>query len=287
LSATIDELVNEFTDIDRHAIESIYREAQLYIPKLQHDWNDLTDFVQNLRGRKRRFLSSQIEALKDKASGAKKELEGLQALERTEIGSLVKSPEFAKSLKMRTDLQEKLKTLGSLEQDLQDIRSLKSQIAAAEEGLETTRETIEKEKAALGVRVSVFNKYFSKLSELLYGEQYLLHFDETARGSISFQLSAVGSNVGAGKKASQTAAFDLAYIQFLHETKINFPKFACHDGVEQIHGNQLSELLVEANQIDGQLIIATLRDKLPPMPDGYIVQNTVLELSHDDKLFRI
>ncbi|MGD0825338.1 MAG: DUF2326 domain-containing protein, partial [Terriglobales bacterium] len=153
--------------------------------------------------------------------------------------------------------------------------------------LAVTRNQVEGEKAALRKRLDIFNNYFSALSKELYGEEYLLHFDETAKGSLSFRLTAVGANVGAGKKASQTAAFDLAYIKFLQATKINFPTFVCHDGVEQIHGNQLSALLTEANLVGGQLVLATLRDKLPAMPDRFIENNTILELAQDDKLFRL
>lgn len=287
LTMTVDTIRNEFSDIDRQAVESVYREAQNYIPKLHHDWNDLADFVQNLRSRKQRFLQTQIEALQQESDKARKELLTLQAQEKEEIGTLVQSPEFIKALELRADLQEKLKQLGSLEQSLRDLKDIKSRIANVDRRLEETLQQIEQGKALLAERVSIFNKYFSELSKVLYGEQYLLHFDETERGEISFQLTAVGSNVGAGKKASQTAAFDLAYIKFLRETGINFPTFVCHDGVEQIHANQLSALLIEASQLEGQLILATLRDKLPLMPDGFIEKNTVLALAHDDKLFHL
>ena len=153
--------------------------------------------------------------------------------------------------------------------------------------LAETRKIIDQEKSALQQRLSIFNKHFSRLSELLYGEQYLLYTSDTASGSVTFQLTAVGANVGAGKKASQTAAFDLAYISFLSEAGIAFPRFVCHDGLEQIHGNQLMALLTEANQADGQLILATLRDKLPPMSPEFFKENTILELSDDDKLFHL
>jgi uncharacterized protein YydD (DUF2326 family) len=284
---TVDELKNEYADIDHHAIESIYREAHNYIPKLQHDWNDLSEFVQNLRGRKQRFLELQASALQIKADEAKQELLALQARENKEIGTLVQSRAFAQALELRADLQEKLKKLGSLEQDLQDLRDLKASIADVERELQRTKEQIEQGKALLQDRVGVFNKYFSELSKVLYGEQYLLHFDETGRGSLSFQLTAVGSNVGAGKKVSQTAAFDVAYIEFLRDTGINFPRFVCHDGVETIHGNQLSALLTAADQLNGQLVVATLRDKLPTMPDKFFEKNTILELAQDDKLFHM
>jgi uncharacterized protein YydD (DUF2326 family) len=287
LLMTIDTLKSEFSDIDRKAIESVYREAQNYIAKLHHDWNDLSDFVQNLRSRKQRYLQTQIADLQRESDKARKELVALQTQERDEIGTLVKSPEFSKALELRADLQEKLKQLGSLEQSLRDLRDTKSKIASVEARLEQTLQQIDQGKALLGERVGVFNEYFSELSKVLYGEQYLLHFDETERGEISFQLTAVGSNVGAGKKASQTAAFDLAYIKFLREAGINFPTFVCHDGVEQIHANQLSALLVEASHLEGQLILATLRDKLPPMPGKFIEENTVLSLAQDDKLFHL
>jgi uncharacterized protein YydD (DUF2326 family) len=285
IKMTIGELTSEYSDIDRAAIESIYREAQLYIPKLHHDWAELSDFIQNLRGRKERFLQQQVDALQNRSGGIRAQLINLQNQEREELATLVKSPEFVKALDLRSDLQLKYKQLGSLEQDLADIQNLKSQIANVEAELEDTRAKIEQGKAQLKERVAIFNKHFSELSKLLYGEQYLLHFDETSRGSLSFQLTSVGANVGSGKKASQTSAFDLAYIRFLNETSINFPTFVCHDGLESIHGNQLSALLITADQLNGQLIVATLRDKLPSMGDGFIAKNTILELSQDDKLF--
>lgn len=287
LALTIKELEDEYSNLDRHAVEAVYREAQSYLPKLHHDWNELTEFIQNLRGRKQRFLQSQISLFEEQAKEVAAELSSLQQRERDEIGTMVRSPEFARALELRTDLQEKLKRLGSLEQDLEDRRNLKKSIASAEKRLSETREIVEQEKAALQERLSAFNKHFSRLSELLYGEKYLLYPNDSASGSITFQLTAVGANVGAGKKASQTAAFDLAYISFLSESGINFPRFVCHDGLEQIHGNQLLALLNEANKIDGQLILATLRDKLPAMPDNFFKTNTILELSDDDKLFHL
>ena len=284
---TIEEFEGEYANIDKRAIESIYREAHRYIPKLQHDWSDLVEFVQNLRGRKQRFLLLQVAETKKRAEEINIQLDLLRAEEERQIGDLIESREFNKALEMRAELQEKLKRLGSLEQSLSDIKGIKERIAAINSLLYETQEEIEKWKETLRGNVAAFNRYFSKLSKELYGEEYLLHFDETEKGAIVFRLSSVGSNVGAGKKVSQTAAFDLAYVEFLREKRIYFPTFVCHDGVESIHANQLSALLEEAAGMNGQLILATLRDKLPPMSDGFIEKNTVLELSQEDKLFRI
>jgi uncharacterized protein YydD (DUF2326 family) len=281
----ITELRNEYADIDRNAIAVLYAEAQRYIPELQRDWTALVDFIQSLRGRKERFLLTQAVGIEEKARSLRDELAELQLREQSEIGELLKSREFNQALEVRASLQENLRRLGGLEQNLADIRELKSRIQSVDDQISFAKEKIESEKGVVRGNVAIFNKFFSKLSKELYGEEYLLHFDESLRGTIVFRLSSVGSNVGSGKKMSQTAAFDLAYIDFLHATGIRFPVFVCHDGLESIHDNQLALLLQLAAQLKGQLIVATLRDKLPEMPEGFVANNTILELSQDDKLF--
>ena len=178
-----------------------------------------------------------------------------------------------------------MKQVGGLEESLNSIQSLRASLEDIDNRLEVTRKTVEDGKAQLTQRVSLFNEFFSALSKELYGEQYLLTFDDSKNGLIVFSLTSVGANVGAGKKVSQTAAFDIAYVKFLRAAKINFPAFVCHDGVEAVHGNQLAELLTTANALDGQLVLAAIRDKLPGISATFLEENTILKLSQDDKLF--
>ncbi len=282
---SIDEFDREDSGVDEKVIESIYMEAERYFPKLHKDWSELSDFIHCLRSRKQRFLRSQLKNLTEQLELARPELRELEEREKKEVESVSAEPAFLKALELRAGHQEKLKKLGSIEQDLQDIKDLKTQISTTEANLKATQARIEDGKKLLGVRVAIFNKYFAELSKELYGEQYLLHFEETDKGALSFALTAVGANVGTGKKMSQTAAFDLAYIAFLIEAGLHFPRFVCHDGLEAIHGNQLYALLTAASESQGQLILATLRDKLPQMPADFVAHNTILELSHGDKLF--
>lgn len=287
LESTIGEFEREYADIDRGTIEAVYKDAQRYLPKLQHDWNSLVDFVHNLRGRKQVFLQDQIAELRNRSKLLRSSLDDLQASERSAIGALAALPAFSTAIELRADLREKIKQVGRLEQTLKDIEDVRTNRSQAEAELSATREQIDAARAELVDAVGVFNRFFSRLSKSLYGEEYLLHFKDTKQGKVSFSLSSVGANVGAGKKASQTAAFDLAYIAFLDERKLGFPRFVCHDGLESTHANQLSALLTEAAKSSGQLILAAIRDKLPSMPDDFIAERTVLELAQDDKFFRV
>ena len=287
ISLAIASLKHDYDNIDYVAVKSIYSEAGKYHEKLQHDWEDLSNFVANLRGRKERFLQQQLDELNEKAATAHLALSSLQVQEESLVTALRQTRAFEVALEARADLHEKLKQVGGLEESLSAIQSLRASLEDIDSKLDATRKTVEDGKAQLTQRVSLFNEFFSSLSKELYGEQYLLTFDESKSGSVVFSLTSVGANVGAGKKVSQTAAFDIAYIKFLRAADINFPSFVCHDGVEAVHGNQLSELLTTANGLDGQLILAAIRDKLPGISATFLEENTILELAQDDKLFRL
>lgn len=284
IDQAISGLKSDYENIDFQAVKSIYAEAGKYNEKLQHDWEEVSTFVANLRGRKERFLLAQLSALNDAASMARNELKLLQRHEEQVLASLQQSRAFEVAVEARNELHEKLKQVGRLEESLAAIQNLRKMLIQIDRDIESTRLAIAEGKALLTERVRLFNEFFSGLSKELYGEQYLLTFNEE-NGTIVFSLTSVGANVGDGKKASQTAAFDIAYIKFLREAGINFPAFVCHDGIEAIHGNQLLALLNTANAMDGQLVVAAIRDKLPDISDDFLKQNTVVELSQDDKLF--
>ncbi len=286
IDLSIAELDSEHAGIDHKAIEIIYKEASKFLPVLHHDWVELSDFIKNLRGRKRRFLQTQRIQLSRRAEDLQEQLRHLQDQENAQLKEVSHLPDFTRAISVRAELQEKYKRLGSLEQDLEDITELRSQLDTIEKNLAITQAHITNAKDLLSKRVAVFNRYFSKLSKSLYGEEYLLHFEEK-KNLIVFQLAAVGANVGTGKKMSQTAAFDLAYTRFLEDEHLPFPTFVCHDGIESIHGNQMTALLTEASEHSGQFIVATLRDKLPGLPDGFLSSNTVLELSQEDRFFKL
>ena len=133
-------------------------------------------------------------------------------------------------------------------------------------------------------RITLFNKYFSKMSNILYGEHYLL-FQKKKENGYDFAIQNIEGNPSAGKKKGQIAAFDFAYIQFADELAIRCLHFILHDQLENIHDNQLNTLFEVANHLNGQYIVPILRDKVPENID--ISPYTILTLSQDDKLFKI
>ena len=82
------------------------------------------------------------------------------------------------------------------------------------------------------------------------------------------------------------ASFDLSYIKFADEKKIPCLHFILQDQIENVHANQISNLLTEiVDEVNCQYVLPVLRDKLPPNIN--VQKMETLHLSQRDKLFRI
>lgn len=283
---TIEQLTRAEANVDIELVRQLYQEAQVFIPELQKEFNELADFVKGLKKRKLDYLKSRLPETRQIFGRLRDELHQLNVREQVALVPIRSELDSPDLLTLREQLRDAYIKLGGLEESANSFARLRAEEERVDAALRETQRRLDESRGRLEKNVEIFNKHFSKLSKALYDETYLLHFDEDKKtGAFQFSISHVGSNVGTGKKATQTAAFDLAYIQFLQEMELDFPRFALHDGLEAIHGNQLEGLFFEAASSSGQLVVATLRDKLPKMDRQFVEKNTVLQLSQEDKLF--
>ena len=132
-----------------------------------------------------------------------------------------------------------------------------------------------------------FNKFFSAISNELYGESYVLGFSEETnkKNQTFYKFSSFNLNMSSGKKQGEILCFDLAYILFADSEKIPCLHFLLNDKKELMHDNQLLKVadFVKKNNI--QLVISILKDKLPE--ELVDKSNMIVELSQNKKLFRI
>lgn len=69
--------------------------------------------------------------------------------------------------------------------------------------------------------------------------------------------------------------------------KIAAPQFVIHDKLENTHINQLKSIIEICHNIDGQYIIPILRERIDKIDTKYIEEAQVLQLSSEDKFFRV
>ena len=91
--------------------------------------------------------------------------------------------------------------------------------------------------------------------------------------------------MSSGKKQGEILCFDLAYTIFADEEGISCLHFLLNDKKELMHDNQLLKVADYVIKKDIQLVVSILKDKLPN--DLLKRANVVVELSQEDKLFKI
>jgi len=125
----------------------------------------------------------------------------------------------------------------------------------------------------------------------LYGDNETAYvfaeIGKSSKGTNFYKLD-ISNSIDAkssGSMQALTIAFDIAYLKFAKEEKINTPGFVISDRKELVDSRQLSRLINYANSNDIQIIFPILQDK---MDDKTLNEdNVLLRLSEDDKLYRI
>nr|HPI00069.1 DUF2326 domain-containing protein [Chitinophagaceae bacterium] len=182
------------------------------------------------------------------------------------------------------DLNKQFERKGNLEEQKKLWLYSQEKLAEIDENLNAINQGISSKDSQIQNRITEFNKYFSVMSNRLYGETYLLSSQKNDKG-YELIITNLEGNPSTGKKKGQIAAFDFAYIEFADRLDIECLHFIMHDQLETIHDNQLNTIVKVANSINGQYIVPILRDKIPANID--ISEFEVLSLSQDNKLFKI
>lgn len=279
-----DELEREHTKIDTAQIKLLYEKANSLIPTLQVSFEDTIKFHNELLNEKLKYITKELPELEKSISQTKVRLSALQRQEEM-LTLLIEKSGFTEDLEsIIIELNKLSEKKGGLEEQkrlwessIEKLRNIESELENINEGIISADDLIQN-------RITVFNKYFSDLSNQLYGEYYLLSTQQTEKG-YNLIVTNVEGNPSTGKKKGQIAAFDFAYMKFADSLDINCLHFAMHDQLENIHDNQLNTIVKVANQLNSQYIVPILRDKVPGNID--ISEFEVVSLSQNDKLFRI
>lgn len=280
-----DELEGETSNVDSQAIATLYKEAASLIPGIQKTF-EATIIFHNAMCRKRvEYITKELPEIEANLAAKKRELTELLVNEKQLAGKLQKTEVVEKLQKVISELNKSFETKGALEEQKKLWDSLVSRLSQIEEELRQIDAGIGSKDELIQERIAEFNEFFSKMSFRLYGEQFVLSSVISERG-YELQISSLSGNLGTGKKKGQIAAFDLAYIQFADTHDIPCLHFILQDQMENVHDNQISNLLTEIIAgVNCQYIMPVLRDKLPP--DVAVSQFEVLSLSQSDKLFRL
>jgi len=278
------ELENERTNIDVNQIELLYSKASKLIPNLQVSFEETVKFHNDLLDEKIKYIEVELPALTEKLKSISKDISSFRRREK-ELSEFVSASDYSDDYdKILTELNSFFERKGNLEEKKKFWIISNEKLNRINEELETINSDINSKDSIIQKRITLFNKYFTKVSSQLYGEEYLLSTQKSERG-YDLIVTNIEGNPSTGKKKGQIAAFDFAYVLFAEEIELKLIHFIMHDQLENMHDNQLSTILVDlANSINCQFILPIVRDKIPSDID--IEKYIILRLSENSKLFK-
>jgi uncharacterized protein YydD (DUF2326 family) len=279
-----EDLEQEYTKIDTSQIKLLYERAKSLISTIQVSFEDTVKFHNDLISEKLEFITKELPEIEQQIRKIKSEIIVLRKEEDTLTETLNKSALVEDFEKTILDLNKQFERKGNLEEQKRLWLYSQEKLAEIDGNLNAINQGISSKDSQIQNRITEFNKYFSVMSNRLYGETYLLSSQKNEKG-YELIVTNLEGNPSAGKKKGQIAAFDFAYIEFADKLDIECLHFIMHDQLETIHDNQLNTIVEVANSFNGQYIVPILRDKIPSNID--ISEFEILSLSQDDKLFKL
>lgn len=280
----------DISTIDLKQLKLLYKESKRYLSVLHKTFEELVAYHNKMIVEKVNFITKELPSLLERIDMEKHIMKELLKHEKDLSSKISKSDSFEDLEKIVKELNDKYRLKGEYENTIAQIKEVEDNLEVLDRELNTLDKVLYSEEfeEQLKKQITKFNKYFSAISNELYGEKYALKFDKEINKKTNkpvYKFSAFNLNMSSGKKQGEILCFDLAYIKFADAEQIPCLHFLLNDKKELMHDNQLIKVadFVERHKI--QLVISILKDKLP---EGLINKsNVVVELSQQDKLFRI
>ena len=284
------EMGKDVSTIDLEQLKLLYSESKEYIPNLHKTFEDLVNYHNKMILEKISFITKELPSLEGTIEEEKRKLKTLLQDEKELSIKISKSDSFNDIESIISEINEKYRLKGEYENTISQINEVDSVIKEIEDDLENIDQYLysSEYQEKLKKQINKFNKFFSSVSNELYGERYALSYEIVMNKKTNkpiYKFSTFNSNMSSGKKQGEILCFDLAYILFADSEKIPCLHFLLNDKKELMHDNQLLKVadFVKKNNI--QLVISILKDKLPE--ELVDKSNMIVELSQNKKLFKI
>lgn len=291
IEEAVEDLNAQKSDIDTEQLDLIYRQASAMIGQLQHTFEELVSYHNEMLARKAAFVSAELPQIRESISACNKEIANLRVKERMLAERLQQSASVEALDELVAQLNLKHQEKGSLEQRIAQIDEVERTISLNEDILKDIDNGLfsQSKQDLIQKQLDKFNQYYSSVSKRLYDESYAIEFSlvKNKEGKSCYKFTPFATdNFSTGKKQGEITCFDMAYIMFADDEQIPCLHFILNDRKELVHDNQLLQIGALANEhLEIQYVASILRDKLPNELNQE--QNIVLKLSQRSKLFKI
>lgn len=284
------ELENSKSDIDLRQLKTLYQEATLNVDRIQRTFENLVEYHNKMIVEKIYFISQDLPSLKKNLEESRSKLSFLIEEEKRLSEKVSKGSTFEEMEKVISELNEKYRLKGEYETIIDQITEAENNINELGKKIDLIDDVLFSDvfEEKLKSQIKKFNRFFSSVSQELYGESYALTYEKSRNiktGKQIYKFNSFNANMSSGKKQGEILCFDIAYLMFAEKEEIPSLRFLLNDKKELMHDHQLIKVAEYIKNRNMQLVISILKDKLPKkaLENAHVV----VELSQEDKLFKI
>lgn len=287
IQESIEGFNNQKFEYDLAQLQLIYQQASSLIPTLQHTFEEMVAYHNNMLANRIVFIESEIPNIEKQILVLTKQFEALrrQEFDLTEKITMSDTFEELENIILALNKNYTLKgqyssIIGQIEDVEKDLKKYQQELSHIDDGL-----FADDFQAKVHSQLSKFNTIFADISDELYNERYAIKTDVVTnrKGQQNYKFSVIETNLSSGKKQGEISCFDIAYTIFADQEGIPCLHFILNDKKELMHDHQLITLAEIANREDIQFVASILKDKLPEQLQKE--EYYTVELSETEKLF--
>ncbi|MBL7227962.1 MAG: DUF2326 domain-containing protein [Pseudomonas sp.] len=285
---TIDRYKNSLVEVNVDEITSLYNEAKSLVPDLSKTLEETIDFHNSIMSRKAAYVEEMSIETADELDSLRLSLGRLLTEEKNKVKDLSRDSHFSGLMLVEKQMQDLREARGRLAYVISEVEVSRNRIADLETTSEDVKRSIAVHYSDLNSKLDVFNEAYADITKRLF----ITHHNELLvspgqNGKADFTIVNEERNTGDGVPRAAAMAFDMSYVYFLNKFKSKLPAFTVQDYLEVVDEDKLIKLFNFANEKKIQTVVAILNDKLGSFDKNFIKENTILELTKEEKFFKL
>lgn len=267
---------NNTDNIDKSILLEFYKDVERSLGVITKEFDELVEFNNNVKQNKINYYRNRLQKINSDLSKMLK-LRVSIINENKSIISLINEDNFREFEKVHKELIEQSEQLGVLlkvQEIYNDLTEKLDEKIDDYEKINVTSESLD--------NLSKFNEYLTKYSNEIFGQRLYL----TRENPFPLKLSNVDEGLGTGYRKTITLLLDIAFVSFIDEMNLEYPKFFVHDVLETVDEHNLNKIVDIINRNGSQFIFAILNEKIKDYSFIH-EEDKVLRLSKDNKLFKV
>lgn len=285
---TIERYKNNLVELNVGEITSLYNEAKSLVPNLSKTLEETIEFHNSIMSRKAAYVEEMSAETADELDTLRMSLARLISDEQSKVKDLSRDSHVSGLILVEKQMQDLREARGRLAYVISVVEVSNKRIKDLLTTVDGVKRSIAVHYSDLNSKLKVFNEAYVDITKRLF----VTHHNELTvsagrDGKADFKITNEELNTGDGVPRAAAMAFDMSYVYFVNKFKSRLPAFTAQDYLEVVDEDKLIKLFDFANEKKIQTIAAILNDKLGGFDKKFLEANTILELTKEEKFFKL